>query len=73
MSKFIQILPFTEVRDGEFSIKIIEKEVIYLNKDQVLYVSPIGETGRTLITLMNNQEIKTLQPLYNVLQSLNTL
>ena len=73
MSKFIQILPFTEIRDGDFSIKIIEKEVIYLNKDQVLYVSPIGETGRTLITLINNQEIKTLQPLYNVLQSLNTL
>jgi hypothetical protein len=73
MSKFIQILPFTEIRDGDFSIKIIEKEVIYLNKDQVLYVSPIGETGRTLITLMNNQEIKTLQPLYKVLQSLNTL
>jgi hypothetical protein len=73
MSKFIQILPFTEIRDGDFSIKIIEKEVIYLNKDQVLYVSPIGETGRTSITLIDSQEIKTLQPLYKVLQSLNTL
>lgn len=55
--KFIQLVP-------------IGQEVIYLNVDKILYVSPIGETGKTIIICADNQHIKVDEPLFKVLDKI---
>jgi hypothetical protein len=74
--KFIQVLPFiqwlpqkTDELD-KVELLIAESEVMYLNIDQIKYISPIGETGRTIIKLLDNEEILSMQPLYQVLNQI---
>jgi len=64
--KFIQILPF----EYDYKLEIFELEIIYLNIDQIKYISPIGETDRTMIKLLDNQEILSIEPLYKILNKL---
>jgi len=63
--KFIGILPFEYDK-----FDIIELEIIYLNIDQIKYISPIGETGRTIIKLLDNDEILSIEPIYKILDKL---
>jgi hypothetical protein len=68
--KFIQVLPFEyDILDNGKMISI-ELEVIYLNIDQIKFIQPIGETGRTMIKLLDNEEILSMQPLYQVLNQI---
>ena len=68
--KFIQVLPFEyDILDNGEMISI-ELEVIYLNIDQIKFIRPIGETGRTMIKLLDNEEILSMQPLYQVLNQI---
>jgi hypothetical protein len=55
--KLIQVLP-------------VKQEVIYLNVDKILYVSPIGETGKSIIMCVNNEHIKVDEPLFKVLDKI---
>jgi hypothetical protein len=68
--KFIQVLPFEYDKLDNGKMISIELEVIYLNIDQIKYISPIGETGRTVIKLLDNEEILSMQPLYQVLNQI---
>jgi hypothetical protein len=74
--KFIQVLPFiqwlpqkTDELD-KVELLIAESEVMYLNIDQIKYISPIGETGRTIIKLVDNDEILSIEPLHKILDKL---
>jgi hypothetical protein len=64
--KFIPILPF----EYDDKLNKINLEIIYLNIDQIRFISPIGETGNTIITLLNNDEILSIEPLYKILNKL---
>ena len=64
--KFIAILPF----EYDYKLEIIELEIIYLNIDQIKSISPIGETGRTIIKLLDNDEILSIEPIYKILDKL---
>lgn len=55
--KFIQFAPIGE-------------EVIYLNVDKILFVSPIGETGKTTIMCVNEKYINVDEPLFKVLDKI---
>ena len=56
--KFIQLVP-------------IGQEVIWLNVDMILYISPIGETGKTLIVCPQNMKNITVdEPLFKVLDKI---
>jgi hypothetical protein len=74
--KFIQVLPFTQWlplktdESDEVDFITTELEVMYLNIDQIKYISPIGETDRTMIKLLDNQEILSIEPLYKILNKL---
>jgi hypothetical protein len=64
--KFIPILPF----EYDDKLNKINLEIIYLNIDQIRFISPIGETGNTIITLLNNDEILSIEPLYKIFNKL---
>jgi len=74
--KFIEVLPFIQflpLKTDELDkveLIITESEVMYLNIDQIKYISPIGETGRTIIKLLDNDEILSIEPLYKILDKL---
>ena len=64
--KFIPILPF----EYDDELNVINLEIIYLNIDRIKFISPIGETGNTIITLLDNDEIFCIEPLYKILDKL---
>jgi hypothetical protein len=81
--KYIQVVPFEltrrwekiesekSVHDHLIMTEIKRKEVIYLNIDQIKYISPINETGFCEIVLLNDEKILSLQPLYRILEEIN--
>jgi hypothetical protein len=73
--KYIQVEPFKFNDPDKLGVEKIlfnikKLEVIYLNIDQIKYISPIDETGFCEIVLLNNEKILSLQPLYRILEEI---